>query len=165
MFTFSGPTTINMAGNTFITLYFDNITMTGIDQTFYVDLIHINPETGANIATTPSMITLEAIGMMNFAKICRLIHYYFYFVAVTISFSETRLTLEEGENETLILNVDTGVVIGNVTLMITDETTLMSKSKGVEIDSVHKLSGNSIIILSHSGLHDSIYANGHSYGR
>ena len=54
-----------MAGYTFITLYLDNITMTGVDQTFYVNLVHINPETGVNIATTLSTITLEAIGIMN----------------------------------------------------------------------------------------------------
>ena len=51
-----------MAGTTYITLYFDNITMTGIDQTFYVDLIHTNPEIGAFIVTSPSKVILEAIG-------------------------------------------------------------------------------------------------------
>lgn len=58
-----------MAGYNSIMLYFDNITMTGVDQTFYVDLVHINPETGANIETTPATITLEAIGIMNLTKI------------------------------------------------------------------------------------------------
>lgn len=55
-----------------------------------------------------------------------------YDIAVTISFSETTLTLEEGENSTLVLNIDTGVVIGNVTLMVTSGTASMSESKSVE---------------------------------
>ena len=51
---------------------------------------------------------------------------------MTISFSETTLTLEEGESDTLILYIDTGVLLGNVTLMVISETTSMSKSKDVE---------------------------------
>ena len=45
-----------------VTLYFDNITMTGLDQVFYVDLVLVDTESGVNIQTTPSNITLQPIG-------------------------------------------------------------------------------------------------------
>ena len=37
------------------------------------------------------------------------------------------VTVEEGATVTLIINIDTGVVVENITLMITDGTTSMSK--------------------------------------
>lgn len=53
---------ITAMGTVYVTLFFDNIMMTGIDQEFYVNLVHTNPEIGVNVETTPSTITLEAIG-------------------------------------------------------------------------------------------------------
>lgn len=53
---------ITATGTVYVTLFFVNITMTGIDQIFYVNLVHANPEVGVNVETTPSTITLEAIG-------------------------------------------------------------------------------------------------------
>ena len=58
-----GPVTL-LPGTNYadVSLYFDNITMTGLDQVFYVDLEQINGGSGININTTQSRITLEAIG-------------------------------------------------------------------------------------------------------
>lgn len=50
-------------------------------------------------------------------------------VDVTISSNETVVTVEEGNTATLVFNIDTGVVVGNLTLVVTDETTSMGKSK------------------------------------
>lgn len=64
---------ITTAGTVDVTLYFDNVMMTGIDQVFYVNLVHTNPETGVNVETTPSTITLEAIGgyiLIRFHQYC-----------------------------------------------------------------------------------------------
>lgn len=48
---------------------------------------------------------------------------------VTISLNETEVIVEEGNTVVLIFNIDTGVVVGNLTLMVTDGTTSMGKSK------------------------------------
>ena len=55
-------------GYAYITLYFDNITMTGIDQVFYVDLVHIDTGSGVNVNITPATITLEAIGKLRHGR-------------------------------------------------------------------------------------------------
>ena len=87
------------------------------------------------------------------------------FTEVTISFNETTLTLEEGTTRTVILNVDTGVVVGNITLMVIDETTSMSKSKGMEIAhvcSLHIYDGNLKYLSPPSGLHTPTNASSYS---
>ena len=48
---------------------------------------------------------------------------------MTISLNETEIMVEEGNTVMLIFNIDTGVVVGNLTLMVTDGTTSMGKSK------------------------------------
>ena len=53
---------VTEAGTTFVTLYFDSVTMTGLDQVLTVELVHANPDSGVNVQTTPSTITLEATG-------------------------------------------------------------------------------------------------------
>ena len=53
---------ITAIGAVYVTLYFNNIMMTGIDQVFNMSLVHPNPETGVNVETTPSTVTLEAVG-------------------------------------------------------------------------------------------------------
>ena len=53
---------ITATGTVYVTLYFYNIVMTGIDQVFYVGLVHTNPETGVNVEIIPSTVTLEAVG-------------------------------------------------------------------------------------------------------
>lgn len=46
---------------------------------------------------------------------------------MTISLNETEVTVEEGNIVILVFNIDTGVVVGNLTLMVTDGTTSMGK--------------------------------------
>ena len=46
---------------------------------------------------------------------------------VTVSFNETTVTMAEGMTVTLVINIDTGILVGNLTLMITDGTTTMCK--------------------------------------
>ena len=58
----TGPVTLTEGSMVYVTLYFDNITMTGLDQVFYVDLALVDTESGVNIQTTPSNITLQPIG-------------------------------------------------------------------------------------------------------
>ena len=58
----SAPVTVPETGYAEVTLYFDNVTMTGVDQVFDIDLVQIDAENGANIVTTPSTIVLEPIG-------------------------------------------------------------------------------------------------------
>ena len=45
-----------------VTLYFDNVTMTGLDQVLYVDLVLTDVSSGVNINSTRSTIILEPIG-------------------------------------------------------------------------------------------------------
>ena len=47
---------------------------------------------------------------------------------MTISLNETEVIVEEGNTVVLIFNIDTGVVVGNITLVVTDGTTSMGKS-------------------------------------
>ena len=58
----SAPVTVPEMGYAEVTLYFDNITMTGMDQTFDIDLVQIDTENGANVVTAPSTIILEPVG-------------------------------------------------------------------------------------------------------
>ena len=39
------------------------------------------------------------------------------------------MTVTEGMMVTVLINIDTGILVGNLTLMITDGTTTMCKSK------------------------------------
>ena len=55
-----------------MTLFLDNIQMTGLDQVFYVDLNQTDPGSGVNVQTTRSSVTLQPIGkpcMINFVKL------------------------------------------------------------------------------------------------
>ena len=54
--------TVPETGYAEVTLYFDNITMTGVDQMLDIDLVQTDTENGANVVTTPSTIILEPIG-------------------------------------------------------------------------------------------------------
>ena len=46
---------------------------------------------------------------------------------LTISFNETRVMVAEGMNATIVLTINSGVVVGPLILMITDGTTSTSK--------------------------------------
>ena len=61
-----GPVTLTEGSMVSVTLYFDNITMTGLDQVFYVDLVLVDTGSGVNIQTTPSNITLQPIGKTRY---------------------------------------------------------------------------------------------------
>ena len=58
-----GPVTL-MPGRSYadVTLYFDNVTMTGLDQVLYVDLVLTDAGSGVNVSSTRSTIILEPIG-------------------------------------------------------------------------------------------------------
>ena len=58
-----GPVTL-MPGRSYadVTLYFDNVTMTGLDQVLYVDLVLTDAGSGVNVNSTRSTIILEPIG-------------------------------------------------------------------------------------------------------
>ena len=85
---------------------------------------------------------------------------------VTISFNETTLTLGEGATRTVILNIDTGLVVGNITLMVTDGTTSMSKSKRIDIAHTCSVYTSLMVTLSpSSGLHTPINASSYSNRR
>lgn len=60
---FLGPVTF-MPGRSYadVTLYFDNVTMTGLDQVLYVDLVLTDVGSGVNINSTQSTIVIEPIG-------------------------------------------------------------------------------------------------------
>ena len=45
-----------------VTLYFDNVTMTGLEQVLYVDLVLTDAGSGVNVNSTRSTIILEPIG-------------------------------------------------------------------------------------------------------
>ena len=64
-----------------------------------------------------------------------LIHYNIIILScpadVTVSFNETMATVVEGMMLTVVLNIDTGILVGNLTLMVTDGTTSSSKFKTI----------------------------------
>ena len=74
-FKISGPVTLTPTGFTYVTLYFDNITMTGLDQVFYLDLVQTDPESSINVQTTRSSVTLQPIGMPCVVLCCASLKY------------------------------------------------------------------------------------------
>ncbi len=60
---FLGPVTL-LPGRSYadVTLYFDNVTMTGLNQVLYVDLVLTDAGSGVNVNSTQSTIILEPIG-------------------------------------------------------------------------------------------------------
>ena len=62
MLNFPGSVTITPTGVAYVTLFFDNIQMTGLDQVFYVGLNQTDPGSGVNVQTTPSTIALQPVG-------------------------------------------------------------------------------------------------------
>ena len=57
-----GPVIVSQSGYAEVTLYLENITIADMGQMFYIDLIHVNVETGVNVETAPSVMTLQLLG-------------------------------------------------------------------------------------------------------
>ena len=53
---------VSQSGYAEVTLYLENITIADIGQVFYIDLIHVNVESGVNVETALSVVTLQLLG-------------------------------------------------------------------------------------------------------
>ena len=62
MYYVPGPVTVTELGYAEVILYFNNVTMNGVDQVLNVYLVHTDPENGVNVETTSSTVTLEPVG-------------------------------------------------------------------------------------------------------
>ena len=57
-----GPVVLSQSGYTEVTLYFDSIAPSDIGEMFIINLVHMNVDSGVNVQTTPSLVTLEFLG-------------------------------------------------------------------------------------------------------
>ena len=60
---------LSQSGYAEVTLYFDSITLNDIGEMFMINLEHVDVESGVNVHTTPSIVTLDLLGKKN-SKFC-----------------------------------------------------------------------------------------------
>ena len=57
---------LSQSGYAEMTLYFDGITPNDIGEMFMINLEHVDVESGVNVQTTPSIVTLDLLGKKSF---------------------------------------------------------------------------------------------------